>query len=70
MEIHQLRCGAKVVLDYAHTEVSYKKIFKTIYRLINDIGSIYSLFGAGGDRDKMKRPKMGRILRNTRSMST
>ena len=61
MEIHQLRCGAKVVLDYAHTEVSYKKIFKTIYRLINDIGSIYSLFGAGGDRDKMKRPKMGRI---------
>ena len=61
MEIHQLRCGARVVLDYAHTELSYQKIFQTIGQLINDIGSIYSLFGAGGDRDILKRPKMGRI---------
>lgn len=55
------RRGAKVFVDYAHTEESLKSVLETL-RKIEGTKRIITLFGATGDRDKTKRPKMGRIV--------
>jgi UDP-N-acetylmuramoyl-L-alanyl-D-glutamate--2,6-diaminopimelate ligase len=52
---------AKIFVDYAHTEDSLKNVLETL-RKIEWTKRIITLFGATGDRDKTKRPKMGRIV--------
>ena len=41
---------------------SYKKVMITLKQIIGENGHIYVVFGAGGNRDKNKRPKMARAL--------
>ncbi len=53
--------GITVFVDYAHTEESLKSVLETI-RSFPDTGRIITVFGATGDRDRDKRPKMGRIV--------
>lgn len=53
--------GAKIFVDYAHTEESLKSVLETLKK-IEGTKRIITLFGATGDRDKTKRPKMGRIV--------
>ena len=48
-----------VLIDYAHSPDSMENILKTVRGFAE--GRIISLFGAGGDRDKTKRPIMGGI---------
>lgn len=48
-----------VVVDYAHTPDSLENILKTAQSFVN--GRIISVFGCGGDRDRTKRPIMGKI---------
>ena len=61
LEIFKLTNGTKVVVDYAHTPDAYEKVLGTLKELIDKDNKIYGIFGAGGDRDKNKRPKMARI---------
>ena len=52
--------GVNVLIDYAHTPDAYLKVLKTVTEIKNG-GEIFTVFGAGGDRDKTKRPEMARI---------
>lgn len=49
----------RVILDFAHTPEGVKEALKTIEKFAE--GRIIVIIGAGGNRDKTKRPEMGRI---------
>ncbi|RXJ66948.1 UDP-N-acetylmuramoyl-L-alanyl-D-glutamate--2,6-diaminopimelate ligase [Halarcobacter ebronensis] len=48
-----------VIVDFAHTPDGMKKIFESFNHK-----DIIAVFGAGGNRDKQKRPLMGKIAAN------
>jgi UDP-N-acetylmuramoyl-L-alanyl-D-glutamate--2,6-diaminopimelate ligase len=51
--------GIPVFVDYAHTPDALRKTLATLKRLC--AGRLIAVFGCGGNRDKTKRPIMGRI---------
>lgn len=53
--------GISAILDYAHTPDALENVLTTINEILNKKGQLITVVGAGGDRDKTKRPKMASI---------
>ena len=53
--------GVLIIVDYAHTPDALEKVLLTIKEIKSGSGKIISVFGCGGDRDPLKRSKMGKI---------
>ena len=56
--------GFEVVVDYAHTDVGLDAVLRVARGVAEAGGSrgrVICVFGAAGDRDGAKRPKMGRV---------
>jgi len=51
--------GFDIIVDYAHTPDGLENILETAREFTK--GRLIAVFGCGGDRDKTKRPIMGRI---------
>jgi len=50
--------GFQIFVDYAHSDDALRKLLETAKELCQ--ARIILVFGAGGDRDKAKRPRMGK----------
>ena len=53
--------GISVIIDYAHTPDALEKLLLSVRRFRRQGERILLLFGCGGERDRDKRKKMGRI---------
>lgn len=58
-ELVDNKLGLTIMIDYAHTPESLEKILSSVK--IYTKGRVISVFGCGGDRDKIKRPMMGEV---------
>lgn len=53
--------GFVAVVDYAHTPDALENVLSTIRDVLGDKGRIITVVGAGGNRDKGKRPIMAQV---------
>lgn len=53
--------GYKIFIDYAHTPDALEQVLSTL-KEIEWAGRVITVFWATGDRDKTKRPEMGKIV--------
>jgi len=59
--LQKIDCGQdfSVFVDYAHTDSAMANVLTALRYLA--MGNIIVVFGCGGDRDKKKRPRMGKV---------
>ena len=50
--------GFTAIVDYAHTPDALENVLKAIHEVLNGKGKVITVCGAGGNRDKGKRPLM------------
>jgi UDP-N-acetylmuramoyl-L-alanyl-D-glutamate--2,6-diaminopimelate ligase len=53
--------GIQAIVDYAHTPDALSNVINTINDVLQASAQLITVVGAGGDRDKSKRPEMARI---------
>ncbi|MFK8164048.1 MAG: UDP-N-acetylmuramoyl-L-alanyl-D-glutamate--2,6-diaminopimelate ligase [Lewinella sp.] len=53
--------GITAVVDYAHTPDALENVLETLRGLLAPTARLLCVVGAGGDRDKTKRPEMARL---------
>lgn len=53
--------GVHAIVDYAHTPDALEKVLKTLHAIVKSPARLLAVAGCGGDRDKTKRPIMGKI---------
>ncbi len=58
---HSSKPGCIGIVDYAHTPDALEKVLETIQKLKKKTSRIITVTGAGGDRDKSKRPLMAQV---------
>lgn len=58
MQRHLLPNNATAIIDYAHNPSSFENLFIVLRQLTHQL---IVVFGAGGERDRTKRPQMGAI---------
>ncbi|QDU82134.1 UDP-N-acetylmuramoyl-L-alanyl-D-glutamate--2,6-diaminopimelate ligase MurE [Polystyrenella longa] len=51
--------GPNIIVDYAHTADALEQTINALKTVTR--GKLFCVFGAGGDRDRTKRPEMGRV---------
>jgi len=61
MEVIRSDMGVIGIVDYAHTPDAVENVIEAINRLRQGAGRLIVVVGAGGDRDRTKRPVMARI---------
>ena len=59
--------GLTVIVDYAHTPDALENVLNTSKEFVK--GKIITVIGCGGDRDKAKRPIMGKIAQQNSDIS-
>ena len=58
-KVENAKCAADVYVDFAHTPDGIDKVLGAARGFTPDGAKLWIVFGAGGDRDPMKRPLMG-----------
>ena len=53
--------GITAIVDYAHTPDALENVLEAIHEVLCNRGEIITVCGAGGNRDKGKRPEMAKI---------
>lgn len=56
--------GVLGIVDYAHTPDALEKVLSTIHQLNRGKSKVITVVGAGGDRDRSKRPLMAKVAAN------
>ena len=59
LERYMINGSGSCVIDFAHSPDGLEKVLRALRQVCK--GKLYVVFGAGGDRDKTKRPLMGEI---------
>jgi len=57
------------IIDYAHTPDALQNVLTTVKNSKNRNAKLITVFGAGGNRDKTKRPEMGKIASRLSDMT-
>jgi UDP-N-acetylmuramoyl-L-alanyl-D-glutamate--2,6-diaminopimelate ligase len=60
LEVVEINTDYSVMVDFAHTEDALHNILRSLKPIVK--GRIITVFGCGGDRDKGKRPLMGKVV--------
>ena len=64
--------GRTAIVDYAHTPDALLNVIKTIQHILKGKAQLITVVGCGGNRDKTKRPEMGKIaaIKSSRAVFT
>ena len=59
--LERIDCGQNflIFIDYAHSDDALRRVLESLRQISEN--KIILVFGCGGDRDKTKRPKMGKV---------